>query len=1013
MPEHRVVILGAGKAVRGSLPSAIVPVDDHGRVLDWLLAAFSVLESPEVYFVGGYMADAVIEQYPHIRFVFNPAWQETGPVKSLSAAPLEAGHATYVSYSDVVFRPATVRRVEEAEADLVLAVDTRFRVRFDGRNPTELDSAEKVRNDGERPVDIGRHIDNDAATAEFIGLMKLSTRAVAKAEAIIKSHKLGNEAGLPALIRLLLDNGLSTSTVDVAGDWAELNAPQDLARFVLGTKAESLQRLQPLVRTGTIGKLVSFTHGAWNADRDRILRRIADVFGDTRLIVRSSALSEDNWLESSAGAHESVAEVPASDRNSVVDAVVEVLRSYGQPVAEDQVLVQKMLTDVSMSGVVMTRTPALGAPYYVINFDNTTRRTDTVTAGIGKSVRTVFLHREAKLREGLPRELGKLMEVVTELERLVGHDMLDIEFAFSADGVAHVLQVRPIAVGHVDQRVDDNLLAARLGEAVAFYRTFQKPSPFLLGHTTQLSVMSDWNPAEIVGVKPKRLALSLYRYLITDEIWARQRAEYGYRDVRPCNLIIEILGHPYVDVRATFNSFLPADLPQAPAQKLLEHYLAHLRCQPELHDKVEFDVLFTCLSFDFDRKADRLRKADFDEDEIDRLRESLLTITRNGMARIDRDMRDLELLQQRFARIRSADLPPLEAAYLYLEDTRRYGTPAFSHLARGAFVAVTLLRSLESVGALSSDEIDAFLASITTVSSDIQQDASRVAAGSFTWGEFVETYGHLRPGTYDITSPAYGSAPEEFLRPMVGQIRQPKATADDLWDSGTRSRISNELARAGLDPSVDAFERFLRRAIEMREYGKFLFTRNLSEALESLTAFGSKHGVDQDELSHIRIHDLLALRFAVTSDTTTALKELAAAGKQAFLMSQAICLPSQVFDAEDLVCFEQIDSEPNFVTRKTVRAPVTALSMETSPEVELKGKIVLISNADPGFDWIFTREIAGLITMYGGANSHMTIRSAEFELPAAIGVGGLLYEEILKAGVLEMDCASRKIRVVR
>ena len=249
--------------------------------------------------------------------------------------------------------------------------------------------------------------------------------------------------------------------------------------------------------------------------------------------------------------------MPASDHDSVVDAVGEVLRSYGEPVAEDQVLVQEMLTDVSMSGVVMTRTPALGAPYYVINFDNTTRRTDTVTAGIGKSVRTVFLHREAKLREGLPHELRRLMEVVQELERLVGHDMLDIEFAFSADGAAHVLQVRPIAVGHVDQRVDDNLLAARLGEAVRFYRTFQKPSPFLLGHRTQLSVMSDWNPAEIVGVKPKRLALSLYRYLITDEIWARQRAEYGYRDVRPCNLIIEILGHPYVDVRTTFKLVSP------------------------------------------------------------------------------------------------------------------------------------------------------------------------------------------------------------------------------------------------------------------------------------------------------------------------------------------------------------------------------------------------------------------------------------------------------------------------
>ena len=49
--------------------------------------------------------------------------------------------------------------------------------------------------------------------------------------------------------------------------------------------------------------------------------------------------------------------------------------------------------------------------------------------------------------------------------------------------------------------------------------------------------MSDWNPAEIIGTRPKPFSLSLYRYLITDEVWAQQRHEYGYRDLRSHNLI--------------------------------------------------------------------------------------------------------------------------------------------------------------------------------------------------------------------------------------------------------------------------------------------------------------------------------------------------------------------------------------------------------------------------------------------------------------------------------------------
>ena len=51
--------------------------------------------------------------------------------------------------------------------------------------------------------------------------------------------------------------------------------------------------------------------------------------------------------------------------------------------------------------------------------------------------------------------------------------------------------------------------------------------------------------------------------------------------------------------------------------------------------------------------------------------------------------------------------------------------------------------------------------------------------------------------------------------------------------------------------------------------------------------------------------------------------------------------------------------------------------------------------------------------MYGGANSHMAIRAAEFQFPAVIGVGEVLFERINQAEVVEIDCAARKIHFVR
>jgi choline kinase/phosphohistidine swiveling domain-containing protein len=1010
--HYRVVILGAGKG-RGAIPSAIVQVDEQSRVLDWLLEAFSALPSTDVAFVSGYEAGAVMDQYPDIQFVFNPAWETTGPARSLGLGLGTAPHDTFVSYSDVVFLADTVRQLQATQADLVLAVDRTWRVRYGNRSAVDLDGAEKVACKGSRVTDIGKHLADGEAAAEFAGLMKMSAPAAARVADILRRRTLVREAGLPELIRVLIREGVVVEAIDIAGAWAELNAPQDLARFVLGTKAESLTRLRPLVRQGVIEKLLSFTHSRWDADRAGILAAIVEMFGETLVIARSSAVCEDTWHDSAAGAYVSVADLPTSDSQRLGEGIDEVFASYGDYNPQNQVLVQEMLRDVTISGVVLTRSSTDSAPYYVINFDDTSRQTNTVTAGIGDSVRTVFLHRGAELPDGLPGELHRLMDVVYELERLVGHDSLDIEFAFTQDGRAHTLQVRPIPLGHLGDKTDDARVARGIESAQRFFLELNQPTPFVLGKATQLSVMSDWNPAEMIGIKPRRLAFSLYRHLITDEVWATQRAEYGYRDVRPCNLIVDVVGHPYVDVRVDFNSFVPADLPDELAERLVDHYLDRLSRHPELHDKVEFDVLFTCLTFDFAARSEQLARAGFTPQDIGRLRDGLLKITRNGMRRIAHDEADLGRLERRFAQIRAANVGQLEKAHLFLQDAKRYGILPFAHLARGAFVAVSLLRSLKAVELITIEQMEAFLASVRSTSNDIQDDAYAVKIGALEFEVFAERYGHLRPGTYEITSPCYGSAAEKYLRPMVERAEDRPQASADVWDAATRERIASALRSMGFDPDVAAFTDFLRRAIAMREHGKFLFTRNLSAALEEIAEFGASCGVSRRELAHIHVDDLLALRGAHAEMPANALKALSAAGQEGFLVTRALCLPGQVFASTDLRCFETAKSQPNFISRKRVQAAVVALGAETSPDVDLSGKIVAIPNADPGFDWIFTHDVVGLITMYGGANSHMAIRAAQLELPAAIGVGTGLFDKVSSAAIVDLDCGSHRVEALR
>ena len=76
-------------------------------------------------------------------------------------------------------------------------------------------------------------------------------------------------------------------------------------------------------------------------------------------------------------------------------------------------------------------------------------------------------------------------------------------------------------------------------------------------------------------------------------------------------------------------------------------------------------------------------------------------------------------------------------------------------------------------------------------------------------------------------------------------------------------------------------------------------------------------------------------------------------------------------------------------------------------------KIVCIRSADPGYDYIFTKNIAGLITQFGGANSHMAIRCLEQNIPAVIGVGEKDFNELKQANLIEIDALNKQVRIIR
>ena len=1017
--QLKLFILGAGAPHRGDIPAALREPRSGTSMLQWLLdSAGCSMEN--CIFVAGYQAEAIRQRYPQLSVIENADWATTGSGASLLATPLPKSQPVLVSYSDIMFRDSVPSKLAATGADIAVAWDSLWKHRYASRSSEDLLRCEKVIVQQNRALRLGADLPVDWANGEFVGLVWFSSKAVKALEQLkAKLTESLKKRHLSEYIEYLRAMGLTIAAVDVAGDWAEFNEPRDIAHFVLGTKAETLSRLRGMVRHAVIQDQIAFSVEDWVNQPDGLLKKIQERFLNQSLVVRSSARSEDAFHSSNAGGYDSVLNVDPC--NGLTEAIQRVITSYGNAADDDQVLIQPMVADVAISGVAFTRTLEHGAPWYVINYE-TAGNTEAITSGVSDDHRTLVMRRNWGINGDsfCETRLIGLVKALQEIESLLGYDALDVEFAIDRSQQVHILQVRPIAVDHSLSTIDDEACDQALATAEKLWESLTPPPPHIPGNAPSLyGVMPDWNPAEIIGTAPGNLAASIYRFLVMDEVWATQRAEYGYRDVRPAPLLVQFAGQPYVDVRASFASFLPASLPDELAGRLLNFYLDWLRERPELHDKVEFEVVPTCLGPGYSRWEKRLcTEGGFSGYEIAQLKQGLQTITAHAFDRCSDDLEKIDLLATRYKAI-MADrrLLAVERARLLLDDCRRLGTLPFAHLARSGFVAVTLLREAQAVGTITQEARDRFLSSVRTVSHELSQHAREVAQGVFSWDEFVGRYGHLRPGTYDINSPRYDADPERFLRPLIAHAAAAQPEHEDLgpWME-QRGDFCRALKALDLPNEPEEVESFLRQAIEGREYAKFVFSRNLSSALEALAEFGASLQLTREQVSDLSLNELIAARYEAENDNEISLRlqQQAARANQLRKVSMACKLPPLLTKKSDLHAFVLGADRPNFIGSATVTADCIELgSQKPGGFLRVEGCIVMIPQADPGYDWLFGQGIVGLVTLFGGANSHMAIRAAEFGLPAAIGVGEQRYRELAQARAIELAPGNGILRALR
>lgn len=774
-----------------------------------------------------------------------------------------------------------------------------------------------------------------------------------------------------------------------------------------GTKAETLDRLCSVLKKSVILPQVRFTVGDWNTCEDTCLNKVQNEMTEPsrRVIVRSSAIVEDSNNKSYAGAFKSIPNVDMNDREATRRAIRKVVESYGsQSTLENQVFVQPYLDDLDMSGVVFTRDLDNLAPYYIINYDDHCRATDSVTSGRAGYLKTIVLFRGHTTKNDT---LKNLVEAIAEIEKFLNCDYLDIEFAIGKTGEIFLLQVRPI-VHKGKGLTDTSEIKHYLQKIYKKIIKLNKKHPYIDGDFTIFGVMPDWNPAEIIGTKPRPLALSLYKELITDRTWAYQRNNYGYKNMRSFPLLVTFLGHPYIDVRVSFNSFIPEDLDADISSKLGSYYLQKLKENPDSHDKIEFDIILSCYFFNIDDSLKKLEDSGFSKEETSRLKESLLKLTNRIISPKDSvfyiDLEKIERLKIRQKKILGASLTVLEKIFWLIEDCKRYGTLPFAGLARAGFIAVQMLKSFVAIGLMGNEDLNRFMASMNTVAKQMAKDHHYLSRQ-----EFLKRYGHLRPGTYDILSPCYEKAYDLYFSK---QDNPPNEEYSYEFSDEVLTKLDIILKKEGITTDSRSLLKFIKEAIEGREYAKFIFTRSVSEILRHIKQLAERYNFGADEASFIDVRTLMQLYATLDHrDLSEILGEEIERNRKYYEITKLIRLPRLIIDTMDIFEFELEEGAPNYITFNRCRAEIVTDDQILNSSIS--EKIVFITSADPGYDWIFAKNIAGLVTMYGGANSHMAIRAAELNIPAIIGAGEKNFKAWSDAQVLDVDCANELVKIIR
>ena len=517
----------------------------------------------------------------------------------------------------------------------------------------------------------------------------------------------------------------------------------------LRSKAYNLSLLKKLLvgNKAYVPEFFYFKKEEYKKKKNNLINTIKIFQKKTDIIVRSSAKSEDGIKKTQAGKYNSTILKKNDLKNT--EKIIEIfLKQFKSK--KDEVIVQELIKNVNYAGVIFTKDSKYNTPYYLINYDKS-GRTDLITSGNkNETKKQLVIYKNYKTKS----KFGKLLYICKILEKKFNTDRLDIEFAIKRNKI-YLFQVRHLPTTNllnqsIFKESDFSSVMLNIEKKLNY---LIKKNLNLTGNFTMFSNMADWNPAEMIGDKPNPLGLSLYKELITDDVWRKQRSSYGYKDVYPNVLMFSYAGSPYIDIRTDLNSFLPSTINKKYSEKIITKYLSILKKNSYLHDKIEFNLIETCYSICSKNRLKKIFNTRITIKYLQELRKLTINIFKRKLINIEENK--LKIFQNNLESIDKKNISPIQKIFFLTNIIKDFGTLPFAGMARMAFISQIILLDLKKNNLISSVEFENFFNSLRLINYQLSRDHLKVLQRKLSKKIFLKKFGHIRPSTYDINSLNY------------------------------------------------------------------------------------------------------------------------------------------------------------------------------------------------------------------------------------------------------------------